>query len=243
MKISNQRIAMKEMKIKETIFAVCAAFLICSCAEDEIKPYQGDQYIYFSQLMDKEETEVSESFNNYPTSNEITVKIGLALIGNPFEQAAPYKVIVVDTATTAQAKNYALPVTTEFKAGVAKDTLELKLIKTDDLKENVKLCLQLMPNEYFGGSMKQYERIMVVFNNVVSQPLWWTKDVTKIYLGTYSRTKYEALVTYTGVSDFGKLNSGQKRQCALKLKDAIEQYNLQDKDKDGNEFPMEVPIY
>ena len=43
--------------------------------------------------------------------------------------------------------------------GYALDTLEVTLVKTDDLKENVKLCLKLVPNEYFQGTMQEYEKI------------------------------------------------------------------------------------
>lgn len=216
--------------------------LLFSCKEDEIKPYHGDQYLYFSQLMNEKDQTVDSllvSFNNYPTQDELIVKIGLGLVGSPFSEPTPYKILIVDSLTTAQAKNYQLPDPPLFKAGVATDSLEVKLIKTDDLSENVKLCLQIVPNEYFAGSMKQYERIRIVFNNVISKPLWWTNTVTKIYLGAYSRAKYEALVIYTGITDFGKLNSGEKRQCALKLKDAIEKYDL----KEENGKPMTVPIY
>lgn len=225
--------------MKHYILFALVSLLLFSCAEDEIKPYHGGQYIYFSQLMDSKEEVISASFNNYPGKDEITVKIGLGLVGDPVKNPAPYKVIVVDTATTANIKNYALPENPTFKVNSATDTLELKLTRTDDLVEDVKLCLQLVPNDYFQGSLKQYERIKIVFNNIISQPLWWTKEVTTVYLGNYSREKYEALATYTGITDFGKLNSGEKRQCALKLKDAIQKYDL--KEKDGK--PMTVPIY
>ena len=31
----------------------------------------------------------------------------------------------------------------------------------------------------FKGSMQEYEKIKIVFNNVVSKPVWWTTEVTK----------------------------------------------------------------
>lgn len=229
--------------MKKYILFILLSVCLWSCSEDEIKPYHGGQYLYFSHLMNSNEKAVSVSFNNYLFKDELIVKIRISLVGDPVKEATPYKVIVVDTATTAKSKNYQLPELSYFKPGLASDTLEVKLIKTDDLKEDVKLCLQIVPNEYFDGTVKQYEQIRIIFNNVISKPVWWTSDVVKFYLGKYSRTKYEALIEYTGVSDFGSLNSGAKRQCALKLKDAIEKYNLMDKDDNGDEFPMEVPIY
>lgn len=74
-----------------------------------------------------------------------------------------------------------------------------------------------------------------------SKPLWWDKDTEKVYLGTYSRKKYEALIQYGGEEalNFGELNSAQKRRCALRLKEAIEKYNLTEE----NGTKMTVPIY
>ena len=230
--------------MKKYILIIAAIIGLSSCAEDEIKSYDSENYLYFSQLMGMTTDHMEMSFNNYPLADELTVKIGVSLVGKPVSKPTPYVVKVVNKETTADAKNYQLPETVYFGTGLASDTLEVKLIKTDDLKENVKLCLQLVPNEYFNVGMTQYEQITIVFNNVISKPVWWTKDIEKFYLGNYSRTKYEALVRYTtDGSRFGELATGEKRKCALELKEAIEKYNLQDKDDEGNEFPMEVPIY
>lgn len=224
-----------------------------SCAEDEIKSYHGDQYIYFSQLknttdeMEKENGYMSISFNNYPTSETLTLKVGLGLIGAPFAKDALYKVVVAedtkeDDIPYASSQNYKLPENPVFKAGATSDTLEVTLIKTDALKDNVKLCLKLVPNEYFQGTLKQYEQIKIVFNNVVDKPEWWTKDVERLYLGTYSRRKYEEFVKCTGVTDFGALSTAEKRESALKFKRYIAQNNIIDVDDEGHEFPMEVPV-
>ena len=75
------------------LFACC----LFSCSEDEIESYYGGQYLYFSQLKDAEEDEnaIRVSFNNYPLDNELTVKISLGLVGDPFTKDAPYKIGVV----------------------------------------------------------------------------------------------------------------------------------------------------
>ena len=67
--------------MKKYILFALISVCLCSCSEDEIKSYQGEQYLYFSQLInttndyDKENGYMEVSFNNYPTSEEITVKI------------------------------------------------------------------------------------------------------------------------------------------------------------------------
>lgn len=212
-----------------------------SCSEDEIKPYHGGQYLYFSELVGSDKKAINVSFNNYPLDEELTVKIGLSLIGDPFVAPAPYKVTVVADKTTALSENYILPSNPQFKPNVAKDELEVKLIKTDRLKEDVSLLLKIEANDYFAGSIHQCDTIRVIFNNVESQPLWWDIEVERVFLGKYSHEKYVALQKYGGeeAMDFGKLNAAQKRQCALRLKAAIVSEGLTE--KDGK--PMTVPIY
>ena len=163
--------------MKKNILFALISLCFWGCSEDEIKPYIGEQYLYFSQLKDSE-----------------------------------------DKIKNADQKNYRLLDSPMFKAGLSSDTLEVTLIKTEDLKENVKLCLKLLPNEYFKGSIPEYEQIKIIFNNIISKPLWWTNDVTKLYLGTYSRKKYEEFVRCTNIVDFGKLSTAEKRQYALMFK-------------------------
>lgn len=229
------------MYMKQYIILSFIVLCLFACSEDKIQPYHGEQYLYFSELMNTSEEAIEVSFYNYPLNDELTVEIGLGLVGNPLSAPTPYKVSVVSDKTTALPENYKLPEKPEFKPGVANDKFELKLIKTDKLKKDVTLMLKIEPNEYFTGTIVEHDTIKVIFNNVESKPLWWNKDVVKTYLGEYSREKYIALVQYGGeeVVSFDKLNSGQKRQCALRLKDAIEKYNL--KEADGS--PMIVPIY
>ena len=221
--------------MKKYILFALISVCLCSCSEDEIKSYQGEQYLYFSQLInttndyDKENGYMEVSFNNYPTSEEITVKIGISLIGKPLSEDTPYSVVVVeesdkeDTTPNAAAKNFRLPDNPKFGAGLSNDTLEVILVKTDDLKENVKLCLKLVPNDYFQGTMQQYEQIKIIFNNVVSTQEWWTTQDTNVYMGTYTRKKYEEFVKCTGVTNFGALNTAEKRAYSLTFKRYIAQ--------------------
>lgn len=227
--------------MKQYTLLLLVALCLLSCSEDKIEAYHGGQYLYFSELMDSSDEAIEVSFYNYPLDDELTVEIALGLVGDPVKTATPYKVSVVSEKTTALPENYKLPENLEFKPGVAEDKLPLKLIKTDKLTKDVTLMLKIEPNEYFTGTIAEYDTIKVVFNNIESQPLWWDKDVTKIYLGAYSREKYVALMRYGGedAANFGMLNSGQKRQCALRLKEAIDKYEL----KEANGKAMTVPIY
>ena len=56
--------------MKKYILFALISVCLCSCSEDEIKSYQGEQYLYFSQLInttndyDKENGYMEVSFNN-----------------------------------------------------------------------------------------------------------------------------------------------------------------------------------
>jgi len=82
----------RKRKMKKYILFALISLCFWGCSEDEIKPYHGGQYLYFSQLKEFGDEDFEVSFNNYPTSNAIIVKIGLGLIGKPFSIDTPYKV-------------------------------------------------------------------------------------------------------------------------------------------------------
>lgn len=241
----------KQRKIMIRKYMLLAFLPLClwACTEDEIQSYHGEQYLRFQPLEDSEQENIAVSFNNYPTNDEIVVKIGLELIGIPFEKDTPYKVTVVNDEVkegdipNALPENYRLPESPVFKAGMTEDVLEVVLVKTDNLKEDVKLRLQLESNEHFAGSMPLFDQMEIVFNNVISPPLWWKGDVIKLFLGTYSRKKYVDFVTFSGISDFGALSTAEKRQAALEFKYYVAANNIMDKDdKTGEEFPMVIPV-
>ena len=85
----------RKRKMKKNILFALISLCFWGCSEDEIKPYHGGQYLYFSQLKEFGDEDFEVSFNNYPTSDAIIVKIGLGLVGKPFSTDTPYEVSVV----------------------------------------------------------------------------------------------------------------------------------------------------
>ena len=124
----------RKRKMKKNILFALISLCFWGCSEDEIKPYHGGQYLYFSQLKEFGDEDFEVSFNNYPTSDAIIVKIGLGLVGKPFSTDTPYEVSVVaedeseDKIKNADQKNYHLPDNPMFKAGLSNDTLEVVLL-------------------------------------------------------------------------------------------------------------------
>ena len=160
----------RKRKMKKYILFALISLCFWGCSEDEIKPYHGGQYLYFSQLKEFGDEDFEVSFNNYPTSNAIIVKIGLGLIGKPFSIDTPYKVSVVaedeseDKIKNADQKNYRLPDNPMFKAGLSNDTLEVMLLKTEDLKENVNFSQMSISKDQYRNTnkLKLYSIILLV---------------------------------------------------------------------------------
>ena len=82
----------------------------------------------------------------------------------------------------------------------------------------------------------------ITFNNVFSQPLWWKGKIQTLYLGTFSKKKFQEFVKCTGVSDLTDVEMSVVRMLALKFKAYVEENDIIDvNDVTGKEFPMVVP--
>ena len=63
-----------------------------------------------------------------------------------------------------------------------------------------------------------------------------------IYLGTFSKKKFQEFVKCTGVSDLTDVEMSVVRMLALKFKAYVEENDIIDvNDVTGKEFPMVVP--
>ena len=59
--------------------------------------------------------------------------------------------------------------------------------KTPALKDkSVHLTLRLVENENFGLGYMGYTDVRIRFNDMPTQPTWWTKEVELAFLGPYS---------------------------------------------------------
>lgn len=70
----------------------------------------------------------------------------------------------------------------------------------------------------------------IVVGDILMKPEWWDEAVEKSYLGTYSKTKYEAFMEETGIYDFGALEPSEKRHYAIVFKRALEKNPRIDED-------------
>lgn len=218
------------------VFGITVLF-VWACSEKDIRTYSGERYVYFTPLEDGQDS-VLYSFFNYPGQERIEARFEVNLVGEILTEDMPYRVEVVDSVTTALPSNYLLPEAV-FREGRVTDTLVVVLQKTDGLKENVSIGLQIEPNAYFAQGVAGMRRLRIVLNNVPSRPLWWKGDIVRVYLGTYSAKKYQEFVLCTGVNDLTDVSASWKREYALQFKAYIAENGITE--EDGT--PMLVPIY
>ncbi len=221
------------------ILLIAIFFSFFACSEDEFKKYDSGHYLFFT--TEKGVDTVLFSFTHFPMEGEHTVQFEINLIGDPLETDTEYTLRVVDSLTTAGKDQYKIP-SPIFRANHTQDTLEITIVKTDDLENDETLVLALEADEHFLPGLAGKRQVKVTFNNVFSKPLWWKGKIQTLYLGKFSRKKFNEFVACTGVSDLTDVDMSVVRMLALKFKAYVEKNNIMDKDDTtGEEFPMEVP--
>lgn len=89
-----------------------------------------------------------------------------------------------------------------FRKGHYQDTIEVT-IHIDALSDtdNYKLCLELLPNQYFQQGVEQYQSIMIDFNkNLSTPPTFWT-ETYKLSKLTYHPRKCAVFLQFSGITD------------------------------------------
>lgn len=229
------------MKKYITIFIlIISAF---SCSKDEIEVYNSDRYLYFPNVEGQDTAFIS--FFHYYGKSTLEIPFEIVLVGKVLDQPLTYKLATIDSLTTAKLQeDYDLPETFTFPAHQSKDTLYLKIKKTDKLDSKfITLTLNLVENENFKLGHANRQTVKITFGNEISRPSWWDEEVESSYLGTYSDTKYTVFIATTGVSDLTDIDPARRRQLTRIFKEHVRVNNIKDKDENGNEFDMVIPGY
>lgn len=129
--------------------------LLQSCDKQEVFSYESSMHCFLScwkqvSLSERYRLDtVNYSFSHYVGVEDIEHQFKINLIGNLLEEDAEYKVIVVDSLTTATENQYTIknPI---FRKGRSSDSLSVVVHKTPALKDkSVHLTLRLVENENF----------------------------------------------------------------------------------------------
>lgn len=231
--------------MKKYISILGLILTILACSEQEVSLYNTKHNLFISNSEGADTASIS--FTHYPEDDKLRVPFVVTLIGDMLETDLEYKIQVIDTVTTAIEGDYILPQPPVFRANRTTDTLWIEVLKENLEAKSYLLKIVLVENENFGVGYYNKLTAQLRYNNIESKPLWWDDLVEEMYLGVYSKEKYEAFIVVTGETTLEDKEPWEKRLLALELKDAIET-SLTDDDPnndiiEANGDPMIIPCY
>lgn len=205
------------MIMKKMIFFIIGLSVLLSCSEEVIKTYDELTPRRYIQFMSPEKDSVEISFFFFPGSETIDYPLPVQATGYSSEDEQ-YKISIVKDYTTAPEENYKLAEIQTFRSSYVVDTAYIKLVKSDFLNTNkVRVVLEVVENGVFLPGRKDHRVSIVWFHNIISQPEWWTLEVSATYLGRYSDKKYKLFLDVVGV-DLREATSSEIRNYALHFK-------------------------
>lgn len=211
--------------MKNIAYLLFALLIInSSCKKENIKLYQGDNYIQFSKVFTDS---LLFSFLTIPDSDEGEVFLPVEIVGQLADRDRVYKLSVVKEMTTALDQHFSFPENFVLKANSITDTAMITVKRTPaiDIKP-VKLVLKIEETADFKPGQVDHSFVILYISNVVSRPGWWNPMVEGQYLGTYSDKKYKLFSEVTKVTDLDPINQDQLRYYTIIFKN----YLLREKD-------------
>ncbi|TKC63988.1 DUF4843 domain-containing protein [Pedobacter hiemivivus] len=186
-----------------------ALCLFASCKKESLLTYDVSDNIYFNYKASGLIADSLEaSFAIRPASaTDSVLKLPLAITGTASDHDRTYKVIVIDSNTTAVAgKHYVLPASFTIRAGRVLDSLPVKLLRSADLQTKaVYLKLALQPGGDFTTDMKTlYSSIAGTVNalafkvKISDMFIVWSSSFNT-YFGVFSIKKIKLINQVTGM--------------------------------------------
>ena len=173
------------------------------CERESLSPYSGANYIQFVKNLSVDSaTVLFPMLMSTPegVTCDSNIIVSLAML---CDKETEYK-ISVDTKFTdaVEGTHFRLPERTAFAAGATKDTISIRFLRTEEMKNrSYRLVLRVENNEHFSVGQAQYQYYVFRITDQVSQPTWWNTTMINYYLGAYSEKKHRLLIY------FGKPNT------------------------------------
>lgn len=228
--------------MKKLFILIIGIIFVYSCETEEIKTFQGDRFLQFTNSVEKDSTVLSFMF--HPGKTSVKIPLEVTLIGKPVTKDLNYKLEVFDALTTAPSKNFSIPNNLVFEAGKVVDTVEIELIKSPELKtEEVLLIVKISDNENFTSGANEYKYAKLWISDKLTKPQWWDNQIEWYWLGEYSEKKFKTFMDVTGVGDLTDMDASERRKYCIQFK----YYLIEMKEKETpvleeNGAEMEVPI-
>lgn len=218
-----RNIKMKDMRINTVlILAAFSALLLSGCRKDEIDLFGEERYIYFNSIEGSHEYHYNFIYSS--GKDEVTLDLPIGYSGRLYTEDKPYSVSVDEENTTAGTDEYAIPENPVFKGNMYSDVLTLTLKNSARLETSEqKISLKLVTNGSFIAAVRDSLVMDIYITDMISQPAWWTDEVTEAYLGRYSDTKLQLFIDNVYAGDYGELSEDEKLYYARKFKYWLEE--------------------
>ncbi len=180
-----------------------------SCKKADLKVFGDEHHIYFDKFYkdavfpgkDKAEETKASFFFLADNVKELEVPLVVHMTGRLLKKDLPFQLKVDPKMTTANADEYKLEDLYHFRANNVSegaknqsDTIYIKMFKTErlkDLKDGVKLTLDLVPVGDLQLGQTERTKAVIVLTRDAIKPAWWTEEVSNNLFGTYSSRKYK----------------------------------------------------
>lgn len=223
--------------MKSYIILILGLSLCWACSEDKTYEYRSVRYLHFSKP-EIADSVTRLSFSHYPGEKERVIHLDVTLAGDLLTEDAAFQLVVDTDSTTAAPGQYEVALTQVFPARKTTHSIDVKLMD-DQLKgKEVTLYLRIAENENFKPGLRKNRTARIVFDDIDSQPLWWSEEIEELFLGPWSAKKYAEFVLSTGVKDLTGYEFTEIRKLCLKFKNDIRIKGLTEEDG----APMIVPV-
>lgn len=228
------------MKNYTYLLLLVLAIFSSGCSKDELLSFQEKPKVYiYKRSNDQVKDSTTYSFAIRAASIvQDTVFVPLRIMGDasPQDRTVNYQVM---SKSTADADSYHL-LPAIIKANQFTGYIPVVVKKTAALKtKEGKLWLSLVTSDSFEPGVADQLSYLIKINDFLSRPPSWSD----IYLGKYSRVKFELLIKETGYTDFTDVTYREFRFISQLCKNALLLYQaahgtLYDEDNDEVIFPF-----
>lgn len=214
-----------------------------ACSEKEIRPYEDKSMLAFGKsLIDT----TYQSFFFF-VEDEIEHPVEVLLIGPVPTKDLNFSIVIDEKVTDCPKSLYTMPKSYTFDKGQIIDTFYIKLKKSPEMVDKTyTIAFEVNDSEDLFYPGRLWGRNIITISDKAERPEWWTlsfdtdgepvrNSIESIYLGKYSRKKYEHFILATGVSNLTDMSSGEIRNLSIKFKRYLKAQDPKIFDEDNNQ--------
>ncbi len=172
--------------------------ILYSCKKETLKTYDTADNIYFHFTSAQDSLDVTFAYSEASVQDSV-VNIPVYVTGVPINHDRTFTVEIDPSSTAIENTHYVLPETFTIHAGQVIDNIPIRLIRTQDIKdEEVILILQLKTGGDFKSDLegeRDRQTFKISFSDILVPGPYWSNSV----FGTFSVKKVQLLREVAGM--------------------------------------------